>query len=300
MAQRSVTTEVLEIAFEEFGPANGAVAVLLHGFPYAATACIESAERLAADGMRVLVPSLRGYGATRFLSDATMRSGQQGALGHDLLQFLDALDVRSAVLAGYDWGGRAACVVAALHPERVVGLVSGGGYNIFNHARSTEPGPAEQEFRFWYQWYLHTERGQNGLRNDRRGFTRLLWKLWSPTWSFSDADFTEAAEAFDNPDWADVVVHSYRHRYLAVPGDPQYDSIEAALADTPVIGVPTIVLCGADDGVDPLRTVSSGEAKLFSGPYERRVLAGAGHNIPQEAPDAFANAVVDVAKLRDA
>lgn len=295
MVQRSVITESLEIAFEEFGPADGSVAVLLHGFPYAATACIDSACLLAESGMRVLVPSLRGHGATRFVASDIMRSGQQGALGQDLLQFLDALKVSRAVLAGYDWGGRAACIVAALHPERVIGLVSGAGYNIFDHAHANAPGTAEQELRYWYQWYFQTERGQRGLESNRREFTRLLWRLWSPTWAFTDGDFAAAATAFDNPDWADVVIHSYRHRYVAVPGDPRYETIEAALTTAPVISVPTIVLHGAEDGVDPPdRAATPVVAAHFSGPYEWRVLIGVGHNLPQEAPEAFATAVQDI------
>jgi len=286
MIQRTIRTDVLDIAYEEHGPPDGAPVILLHGFPYDVHAYDDVAPPLAADGRCVLIPSLRGYGATRFLSTDTPRSGQQAALGHDLLRFMDALDIKSAVLAGYDWGGRAACIVAALWPERARGLLSCTGYNIQNIAASAAPAPAEQEHRFWYQYYFHTERGRAGLTKNRRDICRLLWRLWSPEWRFDEATFEKSAASFDNPDFVDVVIQSYRHRYGYAPGDPALDDIEARLARQPKIGVPTIVLHGGHDGVGPAEQ-SEHAAKHFTGPYQRRVLPRIGHNVPQEAPAAF-------------
>src|SRR5229473_3454144 len=249
MKSPSVRTDVLEIAYQEHGPSDGAPVILLHGFPYDVHAFDEVAAPLAADGCRVLVPYLRGYGPTRFLSAATPRSGEQAALGHDLLQFMDALGINRAALAGYDWGGRAACVAAALRPERVRCLVSCTGYNIQNIATSGEPAPAEQEHRLWYQYYFHTERGRAGLAKNRRDICRLLWKLWSPEWRFDEAIFEKSAVSFDNPDFVDVVIQSYRHRYGYAAGDPALESIERQLVAQPAITVPTIVLHGEADGI---------------------------------------------------
>ena len=291
---RHVQAGVLDIAYRETGPAGGPTAVLLHGFPYDAHACLPAAERLAAEGVRCLVPYLRGYGPTRFLDPATPRSGEQAALGADLLAFLDVLGIERAVLAGYDWGGRAACVVAALWPERVRGLVSGGsGYNLHDVARSNRPASAEAECRLWYQYYFHTERGRAGLTEDRAGIARLLWRQWSPHWAFDEEIFARTASAFDNPDFVEVVIHSYRVRYGAVPGDPAYAGIEARLAVQPLIAVPTIVLEGSDGGVFPPQS-DDGDARKFSGPYRYRRLPGIGHNVPQEAPEAFAEAVLNL------
>jgi pimeloyl-ACP methyl ester carboxylesterase len=282
----SIRTSTLEIAFEQHGPQDGAAVILLHGFPYDVRAYDEVAPALAADGHRVLVPFLRGYGATRFLSDATPRSGEQAALGEDLLAFMDALGIARAALGGYDWGGRAACVVAALHPQRVRCLASCTGYNIQDIAASGEPAPAEQEHRFWYQYYFHAERGRAGLARDRRGLCRLLWRLWSPEWAFDEATFLRSAASFDNRDFVDVVIHSYRHRYGLVPGDPAVAATEAALARQPAIAPPTINLHGAADGVTPAPATDS-QARKFTGPYERRLLPRIGHAVPQEAPSEF-------------
>jgi len=260
--------------------------VLLHGFPYDVRAYDEVAPALAADGCRVLVPFLRGYGPTRFLSAQAPRSGEQAALGADLLGFMDALGIARAALGGFDWGGRAACVVAALHPARVRCLASCTGYNIQDIAASAEPAPAEQEHRFWYQYYLHSERGRAGLARDRRGLCRLLWRLWSPEWRFDEATFARSAASFDNPDFVDVVVHSYRHRHGLAAGDPACADIEAALALRPMIAVPTINLHGAADGVTPAPATDA-QARRFSGPYERRLLPRIGHAVPQEAPGDF-------------
>ena len=216
-------------------------------------------------------------------------------LGQDLRDLLDALNIERAVLGGYDWGGRAACVVAALWPERVCGLVSGNGYNIQNIAASATPADPAQEMRLWYQYYFHLERGHNGLATNRFAFCKLLWKLWSPTWAFDDDTYARSAAAFDNDDFVDVVIHSYRHRFGSVAGDPAYAEIEARLGAQPQISVPTISLQGADDGVN-IATSSEGHAKHFSGRYERRVLVGIGHNPPQEAPLDFAGAVLDICR----
>jgi pimeloyl-ACP methyl ester carboxylesterase len=290
---RTVRTPVLEVAYEEAGPPDGSPVVLLHGFPYAPRAYDGVVPVLAAAGRRCVIPYLRGYGPTRFLSAETPRSGEQAALGLDLLHLLDALAIPRAVLAGYDWGGRAACVAAALWPERCAGLVSCTGYNIQHIAAAARPMDAEQEHRLWYQYYFHTERGRAGLEANRRGIAWLLWRLWSPDWAFGEATFAESAQAFDNPDFVEVVVHSYRHRYGYAPGDPALEGIEARLAAQPRIGVPVIAPHGASDGVGPLAT-SAGHARHFSGPYERRVIPLAGHNPPQEAPGAFARAVLDL------
>lgn len=288
---KRVRAGVLEVAYLESGPAGGPTAVLLHGFPYDVHACAAAAAQLAADGVRCLVPYLRGYGPTRFLDAATPRSGEQAALGADLLAFLDALGVGSAVLAGYDWGGRAACVVAALWPDRARGLVSCGvGYNIQNIPAAGRPAAPETEHRLWYQYYLHGERGRAGLAENRDAFCRLLWQLWSPTWAFDAETFARTARAFDNPDFVDVVVHSYRHRFGLVPSDPALVVIEGRLAAQPAIAVPSIVLLGGDDGVGP-PTATDTDARRFTGPYRREIVAGVGHNFPQEAPDAFAAAI---------
>ncbi len=288
---RRIRAGALDVAFEQSGPDDGAPVVLLHGFPYDVRAFDAVAPQLAAAGWRVIAPYLRGYGPTRFLSDATPRSGQQAALAADLMALLDALGIGQAVLAGYDWGGRAACIVAALWPERVSGLVSCGGYNIQDIAASAQPAAPEQEHRFWYQYYLHGARGRAGLEANRREFARLLWRLWSPGWSFDDATFERTAASFDNPDFVDVVVQSYRHRYGYAPGDPALEPIERHLAAQPAIAVPTIVLEGGDDGVGPPEEPDR-DAGRFSGPYRREVVPGVGHNVPQEWPDGFVRAVL--------
>jgi len=285
----------MSVPVRAHGPENGAPVILLHGFPYDARSFDEVAPALATEGCRVLVPYLRGYGATRFLSAATPRSGEQAALGHDLLQFMRAVGISRAALAGYDWGGRAACVVAALWPEWVRCLVSCTGYNIQNIAASGEPAAAEQEHRLWYQYYFHTERGRAGLTRNRRDVCRLLWKLWSPEWRFDEATFERSAASFDNPDFVEVVIQSYRHRYGYAPGDPALSGIDADLARQPKIAVPTINLHGGHDGISPVPE-KDGQAKFFSASYERRVLPGIGHNVPQEAPIATVAALGDLMK----
>lgn len=288
-----VRTPVLDLAYEETGPSDGVPVILLHGFPDDPRAYDGAVGPLAADGCRVLVPYLRGYGPTRFLDPATPRSGQQAALGADLRDFMDALGIGQAVLGGYDWGGRAACIVAALWPERVRGLVSITGYNIQNIAASGRPGDAMQEYRHWYQWYFNTERGRTGLAENRREICKLLWRLWSPNWAFDDAKYAATAISFDNPDFVDVVIQSYRHRHRNAPGDPALEPIEQLLAAQPVITVPTIVLHGDADGVGPAEQ-SAGHGRHFSARYERRVVPVAGHFLPHETPQEVVRAVRDL------
>jgi pimeloyl-ACP methyl ester carboxylesterase len=284
---------VLEVAWAEYGRGDGTPVFLMHGFPYDIHAYAEVAPLLAEAGCRAIVPWLRGYGSTRFLSAATPRSGEQAALGADLLAFMDALRVPRGVLAGYDWGGRAACVVAALWPGRCAGLVSCNSYNIQDIARALEPDTPANEQRLWYQYYFHSERGRAGLAQDRRALCKLLWQLWSPTWRFDDESFARSAAAFDHPDFVDVVIHSYRHRYGLVPGDPAYAEIERRLAAQPPITVPAITLDGADDGVRPPAPAEAA-AQHFHGSRSHRILPGVGHNVPQEAPRAFAQAVLEL------
>ncbi len=293
MLIRYVRTSSLAIAFEEHGPAEGPAAILLHGFPYDPRCFDAVAPPLAALGYRVIVPYLRGFGHTRFLSPDGFRSGQQAALGHDLLDLLDALAIPRAALVGYDWGGRAACIVAALWPARAACLVTGAGYNIQDIAGSAAPQAPEREHRLWYQYYFHAVRGRDGLAANRRELARLLWRLWSPNWHFEDGVFASTAASFDNPDFVDVVIHSYRHRFGYVPGDPALEETERALALQPRISIPTISLCGGDNGVSPTESVDR-DAAHFAGSYERRVLPGIGHNIPQEAPEATVAALLDL------
>ena len=288
-----IRTSMLDVAYEAHGPVDGEPVILLHGFPYDPRGYDDIAPALAERGYRVLVPYLRGYGPTRFINAQVMRSGQQAALAKDLLDFMDALAIPRATLAGYDWGGRAACIVAALWPERVRGLVSGDGYNIQNIAKSLEPRPPETEHRLWYQFYFHTQRGVDGLTANRRAFCQLLWSLWSPSWAAGPSLYGQSAPSFDNPDFVDVVIHSYRHRFMYAPGDPALASIEQALALQPTITVPTISLCGADDGVGP-PPLEDEDAQHFSGVYRRQVLPGVGHNIPQEAPQATLAALLEL------
>ena len=288
---RRISAGAVDVAYLESGPAEGWPAVLLHGFPYDVHAYDEVAPLLASQGARTIVPYLRGYGPTRFRSPTTPRSGEQAALGSDLLAFLDALEIRSAALAGYDWGGRAACAVAALWPERARCLVSVNGYNIQDIAKSAQPLPPEAEHRYWYQYYFHGERGRAGLRQNRRELCRLLWRLWSPQWAFDEATFARSAESFDNPDFVDVVIQSYRHRFALAPGDPAYEAVERRLAAQPPIAVPTITIDGDADGVVP-NAPAARHASHFTGRREHRIVPGAGHNLPQEAPEAFAGAVL--------
>ena len=291
---KRVAAGVLDIAYLETGPPDGEAVVLLHGFPYYVHAYDDVAPRLATAGRRVIVPYLRGCGPTRFRDTAATRVGQQAALGVDLLALLDALQIERATLAGFDWGGRAASVVAALHPNRVRGLVSGGtGYNIQNAAEVSKPADPAAEQRHWYWFYLSTARGAAALTDDRAGFCRHLWRAFSPTWRFDEAAYDRSAIAFDNPDFVAVVLHSYRYRVGAAPGDPSLEAVECALSASPPITIPTIVLEGLDDGVDP--PAEPGKvAQHFTALRRQTKLKGIGHNIPQEAPALFSEAVLEL------
>jgi pimeloyl-ACP methyl ester carboxylesterase len=290
---RQVEAGVLDIAYHEAGPAEGPVVVLLHGFPYDIHSYVDVAPMLAAQGCRVIVPYLRGYGPTRFRDAATPRSGEQAAIGADLMALMDALTIRRAVFAGYDWGGRAACIGAALWPERCIGLVSVNGYLIQDIAHAMRPAPAEREVPLWYQYYFQLERGRAGLAANRRDIARILWKQWSPNWQFDDATFERTAVAHDNPDYVDVVIHSYRHRFGLAEGDPRYADLQRRLAALPPITVPAVTLDGGGDGVAPA-TDGSAVAAKFTARRAHRIIPRAGHNLPQEAPDAFAAAVMEL------
>ena len=296
-AIKHARTSVLDIAYEENGPADGAVVFLMHGFPYDPRCYDAVVPLLTAQGCRTIAPYLRGYGPTRFLSPDTMRSGEQAALGNDLKELMDALGVGQAVLCGYDWGGRACCVVSALWPQRVRALVTGAGYNMHDVAGSVKPAAAEAEYRAWYQYYFHTERGRAGLAQNRRAIAQLLWQLWSLERKFDEQEFAASAPSFDNPDFVEVVIHSYRVRYGYVAGDPALAALERRLAAQPPIGVPTINLHGTGDGIAPPAS-SESHARHFTGPYERRLVHGAGHCMPQDAPRETAQAVLELVRGR--
>jgi pimeloyl-ACP methyl ester carboxylesterase len=292
---KHIRTTTLDVSFEESGKPEGMPVFLLHGWPYDPRCYDEVVAPLTGAGCRVVVPYLRGFGPTRFLAGDTLRSGQQAALGNDLRELLDALAIARAVLAGYDWGGRAACIVAALWPERVTGLVTGNGYNIQDIAAAAKPAAPAQEHRFWYQYYFHTERGRAGLEQNRRALCRYIWQIWSPDWAFDDATYERSAVSFENPDFVAVTIQSYRHRFGYAAGDPALEPIERRLAAQPKIGVPTIMLHGEASGIQP-PGASEQHGRYFSGPYQRRTLPKIGHNLPQEAPKAFADAVLQVVR----
>jgi pimeloyl-ACP methyl ester carboxylesterase len=292
---RHVDAGVLNVAYFEAGPADGPVVMLLHGFPYDIHSYVDVAPQLAAQGCRTIVPYLRGYGPTHFRDEKTPRSGEQAAIGADLMALMDALGVSRAVFAGYDWGGRAACIGAALWPDRCIGLVSANSYQIQDIAKAMVPARPEREVALWYQYYFQLERGRAGLAANRREIARILWKQWSPNWRFADASFERTAAAHDNPDYVDVVIHSYRHRYGLADGDPQYADIQRRLASLPAISVPTITLDGDADGVAPATDGTASAAK-FTGRRTHRVIPRAGHNLPQEEPEAFAAAVMELVK----
>ena len=285
-----VRAGVLDVAFERYGTAGGWPVVLLHGFPQDVRCYREVGPVLAAAGADVVVPYLRGYGPTRFVSGGTVRSGQQAALAHDLRELIAALGLAGPVVGGFDWGGRAACLVSALWPDQVAGLVTVSGYNVQNIPASGQPLAPEDERKLWYQYYLHNERGRAGLAAHRADYTRLLWHEWSPNWAFSEAEFAATAPSFDNPDFVDVVVHSYRHRFGFDDGDPAYEPTEKAIESQPQITVPAVILDPTQD------TLYSGDSRAeheahFPNLVELRSVE-AGHNLPQEAPAEFAAAVL--------
>ncbi len=283
----------LQIAYEESGDLKGTTVILLHGFPYDIRTYDKVRDLLISSNCRTIIPYLRGYGSTKFLSENTFRSGQQAALAYDLISLMDALSLSKVIVAGYDWGGRAACIVAALYPERIIGLVSGGGYNIQNIPESIRPQKPELEMLDWYQYYFHCERGRAGLTKYRKEFGGLLWKLWSPTWNFDETTYSQTAVSFDNPDFVDIVIHSYRHRYGLETGSPVFEKMEQELAAQPKISIPTIVLDGESDGVSPL-VLQDQYFSYFTGRYERKIVRNTGHNLPQESPEVFASAVLSL------
>ena len=289
-ALRTIRTGTLEIAYEESGQPGGPPVVLLHGFPDDVRAWDGAVGPLATAGFRVLVPYLRGYGLTRFLDASAPRMAQQAAIGQDLIDFLDALALPPAALAGYDWGGRAACITAILRPERVCALVSIGGYNVQNTLAPPRPASALQERANWYQWYFNTARGVAGLTANRREICRLLWRDWSPGYRFDDAIFEATAASWDNPDFVPIVIHSYRHRHGHAPGEPRYDAIERHLATRPAITVPSVVLHGGEDGV-ALHRPGERDLERFPTGTRQDVVAGAGHFFPREQPGAVVEAL---------
>ena len=290
---KQIEAGVLDIGYVEDGPSNGPAVILLHGWPYDIYSYADVVPLLVSQGFRVFVPYLRGYGATRFLSSETARNGQQSALAVDVIAFMDALKIRKALLAGFDWGARTANIVAALWPDRCAALVSVSGYLIGSPEANKAPLPPKAELAWWYQFYFATERGRAGYDKYRKQFAKLIWRIASPKWSFDDATFNRTAAAFDNPDHVSITIHNYRWRLGLAEGESKYDALEQRLAPGPVVAVPTITLEGDANGAphpDP-----ANYAKKFSGKYAHRLLKGGiGHNLPQEAPQEFARAVIDV------
>jgi pimeloyl-ACP methyl ester carboxylesterase len=295
-ATKTIQTPLLSIGYEDHG--QGFPIILSHGFPDDVRAFDDVGPPLVLAGYRVLVPYLRGYGPTRFRDASAPRMGEQAAIGQDLVDFADALKLDRFAVSGYDWGCRASCIVAALHPERVRAAVFIGGYTIQNTIAPPQPAPPEIERALWYQWYFNTERGRLGLAANRRSLCRLLWQLWSPTWHFSDETYNRTAASFDNPDFVDVVIHSYRHRNGGAPGEARFQEMERKLADRPKIPVPTIVLHGADDGVARPPADSPVERAMFTRLTARRVIPGAGHFLPREKPDAVSSALLELLAAR--
>jgi pimeloyl-ACP methyl ester carboxylesterase len=291
---KQIDAGVLNVSYAEAGPTNGPAVILLHGWPYDIHSFVEVAPLLVSSGFRVIVPYLRGYGATRFLADATARNGQPSALAVDIIALMDALKIDKAVLAGFDWGARTADIVAALWPERCKALVSVSGYLIGGQEAGKTPLPPGAELQWWYQFYFATERGRLGYEKYRRDFSKLIWRLASPKWDFDDATFDRSAAAFDNADHVAIVIHNYRWRLGLAEGEPQFDALEKRLAEGPVIAAPTITMEGDANGAP--HPEPAAYARKFSGRYEHRLIkGGVGHNLPQEAPKAFAEAIIDVA-----
>ena len=288
---KQVHAGLLDVGYAEAGPVDGPVVILLHGWPYDIHSYVDVAPLLAQAGYRVIVPYLRGYGSTRFLSGATFRNGQQSVVAVDIIALMDALKIKKAIVGGYDWGARTADIMAALWPERCKALVSVSGYLITNLKANKQPLPPEAELGWWYQYYFATERGLLGYDKNRHDFAKLIWKIASPKWDFDDATFDRSAAAFDNPDHVAIVIHNYRWRLSLAPGEAKYDHLERRLQEAPVIAVPTITIGSDFDGAAADGTAY---ARQFSGKYSHRTLNGIGHNVPQEAPQAFAQAVVDV------
>ncbi|WP_341530491.1 alpha/beta hydrolase [Nostoc sp. UHCC 0302] len=292
-ALKQIDAGVLNVGYAEAGPSDGTAVILLHGWPYDIHSFVDVAPLLAAAGYRAIVPHLRGHGTTRFLSSGTFRNAQQSVVALDIIALMDALKIEKAILASYDWGARTANIIAALWPERCKAMVSVNGYLINNLERNKLPLPPKAEWGWWYQYYFATERGRAGLNANRRDLAKLIWKFNSPKWDFDDATFDRTAASFDNPDYVSIVIHNYRWRLSLAEGDRQYDDLEKRLAESPIIAVPTITLDGDSDGVAPASDGTS-YAKKFSGKRLHRIIKGIGHNLPQEAPQSFVKAVVEV------
>jgi pimeloyl-ACP methyl ester carboxylesterase len=295
-AIKQIDAGVLNVGYAEAGPADGPAVILLHGWPYDIHSFVDVAPALAQAGYRVIIPHLRGYGTTRFLSGETMRNGEPAALAADIVALMDALKIRQATLAGFDWGARTANIIAALWPERVKAMVSVSGYLISSQEAGKMPLPPGAELQWWYQFYFATERGRAGYEKNRHDFARLIWKLASPKWNFDDATYDRSAASLDNPDHVDITIHNYRWRLALVEGEAKYSEFEKRLAAAPVITVPTITMEGDANGAP--HPPPAAYANKFSGPYEHRTVSGGiGHNLPQEAPQAFAQAVLDVSRI---
>ena len=287
-----VTTQSLRIGYEEHGPESGFPVILLHGFPYDVRSFDGVHAELSEAGYRVLLPYLRGYGPTSFLDPSVPRMAQQSALARDLIDFADALGLVQFVVAGFDWGNRAANIAAIVHPDRIRGIVAIGGYSVQNTLTPGGPAPALLESRLWYQWYFNTERGRRGLEQNRHGIIRLLWDTWSPGWSYSDADYQASAASFDNPDFVDVVIHSYRHRHGNATGEESLAETERMLAQRPPVTVPAIVLRAAESGFGPPARDPSADQARFTQLVDRQIVEGAGHDLPAHRPDAVAAALL--------
>lgn len=291
---KMVQTDFLDIAYEEHGDENGFPIVLSHGFPYDVRSFDGVVQPLAEEGYRVLVPYLRGYGLTRLLDQQSPKMAEQAAIAQDLIDFADALELEEIVVAGFDWGNRANCIAAILYPQRIKGIVAIGGYSVQNTITAGTPAPAILESKLWYQWYFNTERGREGLEQNRHDIIRLLWDTWSPGWQYSDAAYDRSAPSFDNPDFVDVVIHSYRHRHVNVPGEDRFLQIERSLAERPQITVPAIVLRAAESGFGPPSRNPAGDEARFSNLIDRRIVEGAGHDLPAHRPDAVVDALLDL------
>jgi len=291
---RFVQTPMLNIGYEEHGDASGFPIILLHGFPYDIRSFDGVIAPLVEAGHRVIVPYLRGYGPTSFLDPDAPRMAEQAAIGQDVVDLAAALGINRMALAGFDWGLRAGCITSILHPEMVAGFVAMGGYSVQNTVQKEQPAPAFREARMWYQWYFNTEQGRVGLEENRRDIIRHLWETWAPTWDYTDEAFNLSAPSFDNPDFVDIVLHSYRHRHMNAPGEDRFIEVELNLAEGPPITVPSIVLRGADSGLGAPSQDPSADERNFTQLVARRIVSGAGHDLPVQRPDAVSAALLEL------
>ena len=289
-----IETSILKIGYEEHGDSDGFPIILLHGFPYDIRSWDKVAPELALVGYRILVPYLRGYGPTRFLSEDHPRMAEQAAIGQDVIDFADALDIPEFALAGFDWGNRASCIASILYPERVKALVAIGGYPVQDTLTKGNSAPASSEAHRWYQWYFNTDQGEIGLEQNRRDIVKYLWDTWSPTWRYSDEDFGRSADSFDNPDFVKITLHSYRHRHMNAPGEERFLAVEESLAMLPSVTVPAIVLRGEDSGFGRPSYDPAGDRKRFENLVESRIVSGAGHDLPIQRPDAVVGALIEL------